>query len=63
MFNGDIINQTEKRSVLHVALRMKPEETVAGAPTAVKDVHEILGRIKEFSSKVRSGEIKGYSGK
>lgn len=63
MFNGEIINKTEKRAVLHVALRMKKDEVVKNDPEAVKNVHEVLERIKDFSNQVRSKEVKGYSGK
>lgn len=63
MFSGEVINTTEKRQVLHVALRMGEDQTVNKSPNAVKEVHEVLNRIKCFSEQVRKGEIKGYSGK
>lgn len=50
MFNGEIINKTEKRAVLHVALRMKKDEVVKNDTEAVKNVHEVLERIKDFSN-------------
>lgn len=49
--------------MLHVALRMKEDEKVKNEPEAVKNVHDVLKRIKIFSEKVRNKEIKGYSGK
>lgn len=59
MFTGLKINNTEKRSVLHVALRMREDETLivpdSDEGDAVKNVHEVLKRIKEFSENVRSG--------
>ena len=67
MFKGEKINNTEKRSVLHVALRMRESESLVVPESdegdAVKNVHAVLKRIHEFSQKIRSGEAKGYSGK
>jgi glucose-6-phosphate isomerase len=64
MFAGDKINVSEDRSVLHVALRM-PEgsELVVDGTDVVKQVHEVLHRMGEFSDRIRSGEWKGYTGK
>lgn len=66
MFTGQKINMTEKRSVLHVALRMSEDQSLivpdSDEGDAVKNVHAVLKRIREFSQKVRSQEIKGYSG-
>jgi len=66
MFRGDKINNTEKRSVLHVALRMREDESLVVPESdegdAVKNVHAVLKRIHEFSEKVRVGALKGYSG-
>ncbi len=57
MFNGDKINNTEKRSVLHVALRMEKTESlsVGAEGDVVGPVHEVLSRINTFSSAVRAG--------
>ena len=65
MFAGKVINTTEKRSVLHVALRMDESQSLIldKEGDVVKNVQEILNRMKEFSEKVRGGEIKGYTGK
>jgi glucose-6-phosphate isomerase len=64
MFRGEHINVSENRAVLHVALRMPATEklTVDGQDV-VGDVHAVLGRMREFSDRVRSGEFKGYTGK
>ena len=64
MFRGDKINFTEKRSVLHVALRA-PEGTsiLADGENVVPQVHAILGKMTDFSNRVRSGEWKGNTGK
>lgn len=63
MFSGEKINNTEKRSVLHVALRSAEEDVIANDADAVKGVHSVLKRIENFTQKVRTNEIKGYSGK
>lgn len=64
MFGGDRINQTEDRSVLHVALRApKGESLIVDGLDAVAEVHAVLDRMAVFASKVRSGEWKGHSGK
>lgn len=67
MFSGQKINNTEKRSVLHVALRMSEEQSLIVPESeegdAVKNVHSVLKRIKEFSEKIRTGQLKGYSGR
>jgi len=56
MFAGDKINNTENRSVLHVALR-KPagESLVVDGTNVVSDVHQVLNSISTFSQSVRSG--------
>jgi glucose-6-phosphate isomerase len=61
---GDKINNTEGRSVLHVALRKQAGETLEVDGTdVVKDVHAVNARIAEFSKSVRDGSLKGHSGK
>jgi glucose-6-phosphate isomerase len=64
MFRGEHINVSENRAVLHVALRMPATEklTVDGQDV-VGDVHAVLGRMRAFSDRVRSGEFKGFTGK
>ena len=65
MFKGEQINPTEKRSVLHVALRMAKDQSleVADEGDVVKTVWEVRDRIQAFSDKMRSGDFHGYSGK
>lgn len=67
MFSGKKINNTEGRSVLHVALRMNEDESLIVPDStegdAVKNVHAVLKRIHGFSEKIRSEELKGFSGK
>ncbi len=63
MFAGERINTTEDRSVLHTALRMPAEEElkVDGQDVAA-DVHEVLGRMRDFARALRSGEWLGHTG-
>ena len=64
MFRGDRINVSENRSVLHVALRMPAGQSlVVDGQDVVKDVHEVLGRMRAFAERVRSGAWKGHTGK
>nr|CEL67078.1 TPA: Glucose-6-phosphate isomerase, related [Neospora caninum Liverpool] len=65
MFSGEKINETENRAVLHVALRM-PEGSqpiIVDGKNVLDEVHAVLRRIHVFSEKVRSGEIRGHTGK
>lgn len=64
MFRGDKINVTEKRAVLHVALRApKGQAIVVDGEDVVPGVHAVLDKMADFSTQVRSGEWKGYTGK
>ena len=64
MFRGDKINVTEKRAVLHVALRAPRSSSVTvGGEDAVPQVHAVLDRMADFSNRVRNGEWKGYTGR
>src|SRR5450755_497505 len=64
MFRGEKINITEKRAVLHVALRaQKGESIVVDGENVVPAVHEVLDRMTAFCNRVRSGEWKGHTGK
>jgi glucose-6-phosphate isomerase len=64
MFRGDKINVTEKRAVLHVALRAPREATIlVDGQNVVPEVHEVLDKMAAFSNRVRSGEWKGQTGK
>lgn len=64
MFAGEKINNTEGRSVLHVALRKpKTDSLTVGDTDVVKDVHDVLDRISAFSAKVRDGSFAGFTGK
>jgi len=64
MFRGEHINVSEDRAVLHVALRMpEGESLVVDGVDVVREVHEVLGRMAGFASRIRSGEWKGHTGK
>src|SRR5246127_1511814 len=64
MFSGEKINITEKRAVLHVALRApKNESILVDGKNVVPEVHAVLDRMADFSNRVRSGEWKGHNGK
>ncbi|HZP03077.1 MAG TPA: glucose-6-phosphate isomerase [Terriglobia bacterium] len=64
MFRGEKINVTEKRAVLHVALR-SPRGTsiVVDGEDVVPHVHAVLDKMADFSERIRSGEWKGHTGK
>ena len=64
MFNGEKINITEQRAVLHVALRA-PKDTsiVVDGENVVPGVHAVLDKMTDFANRVRNGEWKGYTGK
>ncbi|RSZ61285.1 glucose-6-phosphate isomerase [Corynebacterium hylobatis] len=63
MFTGAHINNTEDRAVLHTALRLPVAEdlSVDGQDVAA-DVHEVLGRMRDFASALRSGNWLGHTG-
>jgi len=64
MFRGEKINVTEKRAVLHVALRApKGQSIVVDGQDIVPQVHAVLDKMTDFSNRVRSGEWKGHTGK
>jgi glucose-6-phosphate isomerase len=64
MFTGEKINVTEKRAVLHVALRAPIGDNIlVDGVDVVPLVHAVLDKMAVFSNSVRSGEWKGYTGK
>lgn len=63
MFTGEHLNNTEDRAVLHTALRIPAEEDLTvDEQDVAADVHEVLGRMRDFASGLRSGEWLGYTG-
>jgi glucose-6-phosphate isomerase len=64
MFRGEKINITEKRAVLHVALRAPRDASiVVDGENVVPKVHAVVDRMADFSNRIRSGEWKGHTGK
>ncbi len=64
MFRGDKINFTEKRAVLHIALRApRGTSIVVDGENVVPQVHAVLDKMTELSNRVRSGEWKGNTGR
>ncbi|UCA11702.1 glucose-6-phosphate isomerase [Aeromonas enteropelogenes] len=64
MFNGEKINMTEGRAVLHVALRNRSDRPVeVDGKDVMPEVNAVLAKMKGFCEKVISGEWKGYTGK
>jgi glucose-6-phosphate isomerase len=64
MFTGEKINITEKRAVLHTALRAPKGAVIkVDGENVVPGVHEVLDRMTDFSNRVRSGAWKGFTGK
>ena len=64
MFNGEKINITENRAVLHIALRNRSNRPIfVDGKDVMPEVNAVLAHMKDCSDKVRSGEWKGYTGK
>ena len=64
MFNGEVINATEHRPVLHTALRNQSNTPVlVDGKDVMPDVNAVLQHMKEFSQAVIDGQWKGYTGK
>jgi glucose-6-phosphate isomerase len=64
MFRGEKINVTEKRAVLHVALRAPRDQSIlVDGENVVPKVYEVLDRMADFANRVRSGDWKGHTGK
>ncbi|WP_314184468.1 glucose-6-phosphate isomerase [Aggregatibacter kilianii] len=64
MFDGEKINRTENRAVLHTALRNRANTPVlVDGKDVMPDVNAVLAKMKTFCARVISGEWKGYTGK
>ena len=64
MFRGEKINITEKRAVLHIALRApRGVSIVVDGENVVSKVHAVLDKMADFCNRVRSGAWKGHTGK
>jgi len=63
-FDGQSINQTENRPVLHTALRAKKDAVIkVREDNVVPEVQEVKARIRNFSNDIIGGKRKGYTGK
>jgi glucose-6-phosphate isomerase len=64
MFRGEIINVTENRAVLHVALRApRGTSIVVDGKNVMPEVHAVLDKMAEVAHRIRSGQWKGHTGK
>jgi glucose-6-phosphate isomerase len=64
MFRGEKINLTEKRAVLHVALRApQGSSIIVDGENVVPQVHAVLDRMADFAGRIRNGSWKGHGGK
>ncbi len=64
LFSGEKINVTERRAVLHVALRTPKDQVIrVDGTNVVPEVHAVLDKMSNFANRVRSGAWKGYTGK
>jgi glucose-6-phosphate isomerase len=63
-FQGDIINQTENRAVLHTALRA-PENTavLVDGENVIPEIYDVKNKIKTFTNEILTGQRKGFTGK
>mgnify|MGYP005620531137 FL=1 len=63
-FNGSVINETEKRAVLHTAVRADGNEKInVDGQNVIPSILETRNKIKSFTNDVISGNLKGYSNK
>ncbi len=64
MFNGEKINRTEDRAVLHVALRNRSNTPIiVDGEDVMPAVNAVLAKMESFTNRIVSGEWKGYTGK
>jgi len=64
MFSGDVINLTENRAVLHIALRNQGSSPVMlQGQDVMPGVNRVLSKMKQFSRNIDSGKLRGYTGK
>ena len=64
MFQGEKINRTEDRAVLHIALRNRSNSPIyVDGRDVMPDVNRVLDKMRRFSEAVRSGAWKGFTGK
>ncbi len=63
-FQGDLINQTENRAVLHTALRAPENASIlVEGENIIPEITDVKNKIKSFSNEIINGSRKGYTGK
>ena len=63
-FEGDVINQTENRAVLHTALRANVTSKIAvDGQNVISEIFQVKEKIKKFTNEVVNGDRKGFTGK
>ena len=63
-FEGELINQTENRAVLHTALRANESSNIkVDRKNVIPEVFEVKSKIKNFTNEVVNGDRKGFTGK
>ncbi|MEX0976290.1 MAG: glucose-6-phosphate isomerase [Woeseia sp.] len=62
MFSGDVINTTENRPALHVALRAKMSDRVAHERRDIADVWRVLNQLEQFVNAIHDGSLRGHTG-
>lgn len=64
MFSGEVINETEGRPVLHVALRNCSDQAIlVDGEDVMPDVRKVLSQMKDFCAQVHEGKWLGYTGR
>lgn len=64
MFSGEMINETERRSVLHTALRnFSGEPVFSEGKDVMPYIKKVLGKMRSFTNAVHNGKFRGYTGK
>ena len=63
-FDGEIINKTENRAVLHTALRAPKQASVKmDGQNIIPEIYEVKSKIKAFTNEIVNGDRKGFTGK
>src|SRR5210317_2371023 len=63
-FNGDVINQTENRAVLHTALRAPNTAKIyVDGENVISEIYKVKNKIQKFTNHIVSGNLKGYTNK
>ena len=64
MFSGEIINHTEQRAVLHVALRNRSDRPIfVKGQDVMPEVNNVLEHMRKFADQIRRGKWRGHTGK